>query len=178
MKKVFVILLTLTLLFSLSSIVSAEDVSGLSSSSQHLSSGGTPIEVLYQVSQGYTVMIPVEVYFNDHTVPVENEVTVTNSIIEHGKSLVVSVTSQYDWKLALFKNGGYDVNAGALTYTMKYSTTNDGAADNTASTSQTAIITLPSGTNDWVCNLVFTLTDSVEVAGNYKDILTFTAAVV
>lgn len=158
------------------------------------SSGTT--EVKYVVTEAYTWSIPKTIDFGSNagvnkTVTVsttaggalqndDSKVTVIKNVIPEGKTLTIKVGStQYE---STYRVKAENSNNTYLPYTIKKS--EDASAQ--ALTNNDTVLTLASGTNEYSQPLVFTLTTNSttdsskkisEVAGSYKDTLTFTATV-
>lgn len=154
MKKMFSMMLSVLLVFSMLSSVSAETLD------ENTSAGETSIE--YSVGETYTVVIPEEIVVaKDTETPVEYSVVVKDLLIPYGSSLDVSV--EYEGKLKLFEH-----SATTLGYQIVKS------SDSSVLSNGGEVISVPAGTvEEQSENLTAVLTETPIIAGNYEDIATF-----
>ena len=186
MKKLFVILLTLALMITLIGNVSAshqldfDDINGGITPT-------TPVE--FHMNPTYLITVPSGIYFTGSTGEVHDWVNATNLVLEAGKTVTVSVTSEHDGKM--FTHSGNNVVGSGLDY---YLYTRDHSSSGTFSSEEVQLskatpvdiltYVIPSGNNvgaiEKRIELKFVLEDISNkndiLSGTYKDSLTFIAS--
>lgn len=157
MKKLFAIILTIAMIASMSVTASADNTTG----------GST--EVSFNVDSFYTITIPGNVTLgketaNDGTVTYENDYTITAEPgVRLNKNASIEVTLASDFVMATTQGA-------TLPYTITQGT-------NTITAENNKVATFTTSTSEQTSTIHISANDP-EFAGEYKDTVTFTIAVV
>ena len=179
MKKIIAIVLAIVMMAAISvPAFAAEQVSTFEK-------GETgSMTVSYGIDESYTIGIPADIDFRTQDTFTNQEVTASDVIIAAGKTLTVSVTSTYTWKM----NPDVASNT-AVPYKVTYKlnddqeatlTTIDGAAQETPSATAVVLTAQPAEGLEDPVDVTTTMTftcDGTSQAGSFSDTLTFTVAV-
>ena len=153
MKKVFALLLVITMMLSLSVTAFAAEIDQ-----------DTPapkegfIAVRYQVAPTYTVTIPATVTLGETA-----KIEVENVVVEKGKQVEVALTNANDFKVATPEGA-------ELTYTVKNGETEVAEGD-------TVLAVNPADGTAGETTLTFVAPTTIQYAGKYEGTVTFTVAV-
>lgn len=166
MKKIFALVLAIAMIAAMSVTVFAHQVAGV-----HSDAAVTPAEDItakYVLDESWSVSLPAA----DVTVGVDTaEITITAAAIDWDHKIDVTVDSTNDWELTNDDTGLAD--APSITYkaTLAGADVTESTVLATAQAADLGTLTVTNG------ELSFALVDTVKVAGDYSDTLTFTVAV-
>jgi len=153
MKKLFALLLAITMMLSLSVTAFAAEIDQDTAAPQEGS-----IAVSYQVAPTYTVTIPATVTLGENA-----KIEVENVVVEKGKQVEVALTNANDFKVATPEGA-------ELTYTVK----NGEAA---VAEGDTVLAVNPADGTTGETTLSFVAPTTIQYAGIYEGTVTFTVAV-
>ncbi|MBR0419249.1 MAG: hypothetical protein IJI66_08775 [Erysipelotrichaceae bacterium] len=175
MKKFLAIMLAMLCICTMG-VAATGDVDGTSAADT-----SDTADVLYAVNEGYTWSIHADIDFGEDAgvnsyverlVDENNDdaiISVSRNIIAHGKKLQISIASANGFKVKTAAND-------ELSYEVRKNN-----ASGAALAANDSVLEVAAGTNTGSQALYFKLTTSAaaaEVAGNYSDTLTYTAAIV
>lgn len=153
MKKLFALLLAITMMLSLSVTAFAAEIDQDTAAPQEGS-----IAVSYQVAPTYTVTIPATVTLGETA-----KIEVENVVVEKGKQVEVALTNANDFKVATPEGA-------ELTYTVKNGETE-------VAEGETVLAVNPKDGTTGETTLSFVAPTTIQYAGKYEGTVTFTVAV-
>lgn len=153
MKKLFALLLAITVMTTLSVTAFAAEIDQDTAAPQEGS-----IAVSYQVAPTYTVTIPATVTLGENA-----KIEVENVVVEKGKQVEVALTNANDFK-AVTAEGA------EITYTVK-----NGEAE--VAEGNTVLAVNPADGTTGETTLSFVAPTTIQYAGKYEGTVTFTVAV-
>ncbi len=158
MKKIFAILLAVTMMATMSVTAFAAEITGESGS----------VEVTYGVEEAYVVTIPAAITLSADAASTM-EISASGVVIAYGDQLTVSVSSTN-----YADSKWYLVDTANAENKLEYSVKNG----ENAVASGDAILTVDAGTAETATvTLTTQLVDQATVSGTYKDTITFTVNV-
>ncbi len=158
MKKIFAILLAVTMMATMSVTAFAAEITGESGS----------VEVTYGVEEAYVVTIPAAITLSADEASTM-EISASGVVIAYGAQLTVSVSSTN-----YADSKWYLVDTANAENKLEYSVKNG----ENAVASGDAILTVDAGTAETAtATLTTQLVDKATVSGTYKDTITFTVNV-
>ncbi len=153
MKKLFALLLAITMMLSLSVTAFAAEIDQDTAAPQEGS-----IAVSYQVAPTYTVTIPATVTLGENA-----KIEVENVVVNKGKQVEVALTNANDFKVATPEGA-------ELTYTVR-----NGEAE--VAEGDTVLAVNPADGTTGEITLTFVAPTTIQYAGKYEGTVTFTVAV-
>ena len=153
MKKLFALLLAITMVLSLSVTALAAEIDQDTPAPKEGS-----IAVRYQVAPTYTVTIPATVTLGETA-----KIEVENVVVEKGRQVEVAITNANDFKVATPEGA-------ELTYTVK-----NGEAE--VAEGDTVLAVNPADGTTGEITLSFVAPNTIQYAGKYEGTVTFTVAV-